>query len=55
VPTAVARLSRALIRVLPLYNGKGRIIDRTALRKLRFREATLDVLTSDGFNITVIQ
>lgn len=54
MPTAVARLSRALIRVLPLYNGKGRIIDRTALRKLRFREATLDVLTSDGFNITVI-
>jgi FkbM family methyltransferase len=46
-------MSQMLLRGLPLYNGKGRIIDRTALRRLNFKEHVLDVKTSDGFIIRV--
>lgn len=53
MPTLVARFSRHLLRALPLYNGKGRLIDRTPLRGLRFRETTLDVETCEKFLIRI--
>jgi FkbM family methyltransferase len=43
-----------VLRGLPLYNGKGRIIDRTRLRRLAFPENVLEVTTADGFSMRVM-
>ncbi len=48
MPTLTARLARGALRMVPLYNGKGRIIDRTFLSRLRFSESSLRVRTIDG-------
>jgi FkbM family methyltransferase len=53
MPGLLARASRLALSSLPIYNGKGRIIDRTALGHLRFAERTLDVRTADGFVLRV--
>lgn len=53
MPSLIARGSRALLQGLPLYNGKGRLIDRTLLRTLRFPEHILDVKTAEDFTIRV--
>lgn len=53
MPTLLARCSRAFLQALPLYNGKGRLIDRTSLRALHFRAQVLDVKTAEDFTIRV--
>lgn len=53
MPTLIAQCSKAVLRALPLYNGKGRLIDRSPLRSLRFPELILDVRTAENFTIRV--
>jgi FkbM family methyltransferase len=53
MPSLIARCSRTFLQALPLYNGKGRLIDRTPLRTLRFPEHVLDVKTAEDFMIRV--
>ncbi len=53
MPTLIARCSRVVLQALPLYNGKGRLVDRTPLRTLRFPEEVLDVKTAEDFTIRV--
>lgn len=53
MPTLIARCSRTVLQALPLYNGKGRLIDRTPLRTLSFPEHVLDVKTAENFTIRV--
>jgi FkbM family methyltransferase len=54
MPSVTASVARIVLRSLPLYNGKGRIIDRTGLRRLAFAEDVLDVTTADGFSMRVL-
>jgi len=53
MPTILARLARAALRFVPVYNGKGRLIDRTRLARIRFREEHLDVRMRGGFTLRV--
>lgn len=53
MPTLIAQCSKVFLRALPLYNGKGRLVDRTPLRSLRFPEQVLDVRTADDFTMRV--
>ena len=53
MPSITARIARALLSVLPIYNGKGRLIDRSPMCRIRFKENLLDVRTSDDFTLRV--
>jgi len=53
-PNYFSRIARFILHALPLYNGKGRLIDRTPLGKLSFGVKTLDVEALDGFTIRII-
>ncbi|MEI6495924.1 MAG: FkbM family methyltransferase [Actinomycetota bacterium] len=53
MPSLYARMARTVIHALPLYNGKGRIIDRTPLARLSFDTDTLDVQCAEGFTLRV--
>jgi FkbM family methyltransferase len=48
-----AKCAKIILKALPLYNGKGRIIDRTPLGKIHFDAETLDTEALDGFKIRV--
>jgi len=53
MPHLINKLARQVMRCYPFPRGQGRIIDRTALKRLRFEESTLVVPTTDGFEIKV--
>jgi len=54
MPGFVGRTARLLMRTYPFPRGQGRIIDRTALARLRFPEQRLLVPTVDGFTMEVL-
>ena len=54
MPRVVHRLARAVAHCYPFACGQGRVIDRSALGRLRFDEPTLKVRCSEGFEMTVI-
>ena len=49
MPSVSAEIAKALIRALPIYNGKGRIVDSSFLSRYQFPEELIDITTSDGF------
>ena len=52
--TAMLRwMARAALACYPFPCGQGRIIDKTFLARLKFRERTMRVRTTDGFAIKV--
>lgn len=53
MPSVTARIARFMLSILPIYNGKGRLIDRSPMSRVRFNETLLDVNTSDGFTLRV--
>jgi FkbM family methyltransferase len=53
MPTITARIARTILSALPIYNGKGRLIDRSLMRHIRFDETLLDIQTSDNFTLRV--
>lgn len=53
MPTWINKLARGVMRCYPFPRGQGRIIDRTALGRMRFSESILEVPTTDGFAIKV--
>ncbi len=54
MPSLVHRVARSLMHCYPLPRGQGRIVDSTALSKLRFDEPTLNVRCLDGFSMTIM-
>lgn len=54
MPTLAAAMARLMLRSLPLYNGKGRLVDRTGLNRISFPETVLDIATADGFRMFVM-
>lgn len=53
MPSLALKLARAALRLMPYRNVKNRLIDRSFLKRLPFAENSLDVVTRDGFTITV--
>lgn len=51
--TALQNFTRSILRMYPFPYGIGRLVDRTALRKMRFADGPLPVRCRDGFSMTV--
>ena len=54
LPYGILNFTRFLLKLIPLQNGKGKIIDKTFLRNVKFREKTLHVPTLYGARMEVL-
>lgn len=54
LPYGILNFTRFLLKLIPLQNGKGKIIDKTFLRNVKFREKTLHVPTFYGARMEVL-
>jgi spermidine synthase len=54
LPGVAKHVIRIAFRCYPFRRGHGRLVDRTFIGKLRFKEDRLEVATRDGFRMRVI-
>lgn len=54
VPYKILVFTRFLLKIIPLQNGKGKIIDKTFLSRVQFKEKVLEISTVYGARIDIL-